>query len=127
MDEKDPLPEGSYFADQRSAREAVAAHLARIDEVNPAINAVVTLDPEAAFAAADAAAARPPPRPGSGAIVCHAMVRVAWIDGDPLCSSTLHFSLPRTAEVSRPGFRQRVSRSSNGRVRIRGNRFPSGC
>ncbi|QTG82717.1 amidase [Arthrobacter crystallopoietes] len=38
-----------------SAREAVAAHLARIDEVNPAINAVVTLDPEAAFAAADAA------------------------------------------------------------------------
>lgn len=38
-----------------SAREALAALLARIEEVNPAINAVVTVDPEAASAAADAA------------------------------------------------------------------------
>jgi len=38
-----------------SSREAVEAHLARIGEVNGAINAVVTLDREAALAAADAA------------------------------------------------------------------------
>ncbi|MFL1382308.1 amidase family protein, partial [Nocardiopsis protaetiae] len=38
-----------------SAREAVAAHLERIGEVDPAVNAVVTVDPERALAAADAA------------------------------------------------------------------------
>jgi amidase len=38
-----------------SAREALEAHLARIDEVNPVLNAVVTRDDEAAFAQADAA------------------------------------------------------------------------
>ncbi|RKS06454.1 amidase [Nocardiopsis sp. Huas11] len=38
-----------------SAREAVAAHLERIEAVDPAVNAVVTLDPERAYAAADAA------------------------------------------------------------------------
>ncbi|MGH2599199.1 MAG: amidase [Haloechinothrix sp.] len=38
-----------------SARDAVDAHLARIEAVNPAINAVVTLDADAAYAAADAA------------------------------------------------------------------------
>lgn len=38
-----------------SAREALADHLARIDEVNPAINAIVTLDAEAAEQAAAAA------------------------------------------------------------------------
>ncbi|CAM5477544.1 amidase [Streptomyces spiroverticillatus] len=38
-----------------SAREVVRAHLDRIDRVNPAINAVVTLDPEGALAAAAAA------------------------------------------------------------------------
>ncbi len=44
-----------------SAREALQVHLDRIDEVNPALNAVVTRDDEAAFAraaAADAATAR---------------------------------------------------------------------
>ena len=44
-----------------SAREALQAHLDRIDEVNPALNAVITRDDEAAFAqaeAADAATAR---------------------------------------------------------------------
>lgn len=38
-----------------SAREALDAHLTQIDSVNPAINAIVTLDREAALAAADAA------------------------------------------------------------------------
>ncbi|WP_017569711.1 amidase family protein [Nocardiopsis halotolerans] len=38
-----------------SAREAVTAHLERIEEVNPAVNAVVTVEPERARAAADAA------------------------------------------------------------------------
>jgi amidase len=35
-----------------SAREVMAAHLARIDEVNPVLNAIVTLVPEQALAAA---------------------------------------------------------------------------
>ncbi|MFJ8745113.1 amidase [Embleya sp. NPDC127516] len=38
-----------------SSREVVQAHLDRIAAVNPAINAIVTLDPEGALAAADAA------------------------------------------------------------------------
>ena len=38
-----------------SAREVMSAHLARIEQVNPLVNAVVTLLPEAALAAADAA------------------------------------------------------------------------
>jgi amidase len=37
---------------QVSSRELVEAHLRRIDEVNPVINAVITLDPEGAMAAA---------------------------------------------------------------------------
>jgi amidase len=41
-----------------SAREVVEAHLAQIDRVNPAVNAIVTLDPERAMAAAEAADAR---------------------------------------------------------------------
>jgi amidase len=38
-----------------SAREVVTAHLERIDAVNPAVNAIVSLQPEAALAQADAA------------------------------------------------------------------------
>ncbi|MFF4607211.1 amidase [Streptomyces sp. NPDC001339] len=38
-----------------SAREVVQAHLDRIEQVNPAINAIVTLDPEGALTAAAAA------------------------------------------------------------------------
>ena len=38
-----------------SAREVLDAHLARIEETNPAINAIVTLDPERAIAQAHAA------------------------------------------------------------------------
>src|SRR5215212_9847662 len=40
---------------QVSARELLDAHLERIDRLNPALNAVVTLDAEGARAAADAA------------------------------------------------------------------------
>jgi amidase len=40
---------------QVSARELLEAHLARIEAVNPALNAIVTLDAEGARAAADAA------------------------------------------------------------------------
>lgn len=38
-----------------SAREIVQAHLDRIERLNPAVNAIVTLDPEGALAAAAAA------------------------------------------------------------------------
>jgi amidase len=38
-----------------SSRELVQAHLDRIEAVNPAVNAIVTLDPEGALAQADAA------------------------------------------------------------------------
>ncbi|MFN0180550.1 MAG: amidase [Gemmatimonadales bacterium] len=38
-----------------SAREVIIAHLAQIDRVNPAVNAIVTLVPERALAAADRA------------------------------------------------------------------------
>ena len=38
-----------------SAREVMTTHLARIDRVNPAVNAIVTLVPDAALEAADAA------------------------------------------------------------------------
>jgi amidase len=39
---------------QASAREVLAAYLARIDAVNPVINAIVSIDAEAAYAQADA-------------------------------------------------------------------------
>lgn len=38
-----------------SSREVVAAHLDRIDQINPVVNAIVTMDHEGALAAADAA------------------------------------------------------------------------
>src|SRR5437763_16734123 len=38
-----------------SARELLEAHLARIEQLNPQVNAIVTLDPEGARAAADTA------------------------------------------------------------------------
>src|SRR5688500_11948170 len=38
-----------------SARELLDAHLARIDRVNPSLGAIITLDPNGARAAADAA------------------------------------------------------------------------
>jgi amidase len=43
------------LAREISARELLEAHLARIEAVNPAINAIVTLDADGARAAADAA------------------------------------------------------------------------
>jgi amidase len=51
-------------AKERSAREVMAAHLARIEQVNPGLNAIVTLDPERALEdarKADAAQARGEP------------------------------------------------------------------
>jgi amidase len=46
---------GSIRRREVSAREALEAHLLRIEEVNPTINAVVTLDPEGAWQRATAA------------------------------------------------------------------------
>ena len=42
-------------AGELSAREVMEAHLARIDQINPAVNAIVTLLPERAMDAARAA------------------------------------------------------------------------
>ena len=55
------LPPTMNVAGEISAREVMDAHLARIDAVNPTLNAIVTLDREAAVAGAeraDAALAR---------------------------------------------------------------------
>jgi amidase len=49
-----------------SARELVQAHLDRIDAVNPALNAIVTLDPDGGLAAADVADRRPATGPLHG-------------------------------------------------------------
>ena len=57
-----------------SATEVVERHLARIEQVNPKVNAIVTLEPERALrrrqgarrAADDRHAARPAPRPAGG-------------------------------------------------------------
>jgi amidase len=62
-------------AKELSAREVMAAHLARIAEVNPALNAIVTLDAEGALAAAaradDALARGAEPGPLHGLPVAH--------------------------------------------------------
>ncbi len=48
----------SMTSGARSARDVMEEHLERIAEVNPIVNAIVSLDPERARAAADAADAR---------------------------------------------------------------------
>ncbi|MFI5954163.1 amidase [Cryptosporangium sp. NPDC051539] len=53
-------------ARELSARDVVEAHLDRIERVNPAVNAIVTLDPEGALAAAAAADDAPPAGPLHG-------------------------------------------------------------
>jgi amidase len=53
-------------ARELSSREVVEAFLARIDEVNPRVNAIVTLDPDGALAAADAADRTEPTGPLHG-------------------------------------------------------------
>src|SRR3954470_22877456 len=80
-----------------SARELLEAHLDRIDRVNPSVNAVVTLDPEGARAAADAAdaalAAGDPVGPLHGLPVAHkdthatGGMRTTW--GSPLHADTV--------------------------------------
>jgi amidase len=80
-----------------SARELLDAHLERIDRVNPAVNAVVTLDAEGARAAADAAdaalAAGEPVGPLHGLPVAHkdthatGGMRTTW--GSPLHRDTV--------------------------------------
>jgi amidase len=80
-----------------SARELLEAHLARIERVNPAVNAVVTLDAEGARAAADAAdavlAAGEPVGPLHGLPVAHkdthatGGMRTTW--GSPLHTDTV--------------------------------------
>ena len=47
-----PVLDGTKLA---KAREVMTAHLARIEQVNPTLNAIVTLTPETALADADAA------------------------------------------------------------------------
>lgn len=49
---------GSIRRRELSAREVVAAHLQRIERINPRLNAIVTLDGERALAEADAADVR---------------------------------------------------------------------
>jgi amidase len=80
-----------------SARELLEAHLDRIDRVNPAVNAIVTLDAEGARAAADAAdaalAAGGPVGPLHGLPVAHkdthatGGLRTTW--GSPLHADTV--------------------------------------
>ena len=82
---------------QLSARELLDAHLERIERLNPALNAVVTLDPEGARAAADAAdaalAAGAPVGPLHGLPVAHkdthatGGMRTTW--GSPLQRNTV--------------------------------------
>ncbi|MEU2350571.1 amidase [Modestobacter sp. NPDC049651] len=80
-----------------SARELLEAHLDRIDRVGPALNAIVTLDPDGARAAADAAdaalAAGEPVGPLHGLPVAHkdthatGGMRTTW--GSPLFRDTV--------------------------------------
>jgi amidase len=80
-----------------SARELLEAHLDRIDRLNPAINAVVTLDAQGARTAADAAdaalAAGEPVGPLHGLPVAHkdthvtGGMRTTW--GSPLYADTV--------------------------------------
>jgi amidase len=80
-----------------SARELLDAHLDRIDRLNPALNAIVTLDAEGARAAADAAdaalAAGDPVGPLHGLPVAHkdthatGGMRTTW--GSPLHARTV--------------------------------------
>ncbi len=66
---------GQLRAGQLSAREVLAAHLDRIDRVNPAVNAIITLLPEQAMARAaaldDAFAAGGPVGPLHGLPIAH--------------------------------------------------------
>ncbi len=80
-----------------SARELLDAHLDRIDRLNPALNAIVTLDPDGARAAAGAAdatlAAGDPVGPLHGLPVAHkdthatGGMRTTW--GSPLHADTV--------------------------------------
>src|SRR5215204_5285990 len=86
-----------------SARELLDAHLERIDRLNPAVNAIVTLDTDGARTAADAAdaalAAGEPVGPLHGLPVAHkdnhatAGMRTTW--GSPLHADTV----PRTDDL----------------------------
>ena len=80
-----------------SARELLDAHLDRIDRLNPALNAIITLDADGARAAADAADARlaagEPVGPLHGLPVAHkdthatGGMRTTW--GSPLHAGTV--------------------------------------
>src|SRR4051795_308793 len=80
-----------------SARELLEVHLDRIERLNPSVNAVITLDPDGARTAADAAdtalAAGEPVGPLHGLPVAHkdthttGGMRTTW--GSPLFASTV--------------------------------------
>jgi amidase len=79
-----------------SAREVVAAHLERIERVNPALNAIVTLVPERALAEAAAADERlargEPVGPLHGLPVAHKDTHltagIRTTSGSPSCATT---------------------------------------
>ncbi|WP_029088643.1 amidase [Brevibacterium album] len=82
---------------QTSAREALEAHLARIDEVNPALNAVVTVDAEAARARAEAADA-----------AYAAGERLGLLHGVPMTHKDTHDTRGMRTTLGSPVFADRV-------------------
>lgn len=93
-------------AGEVSAREATAAHLARIEEVNPVLNAVVTLDPERAVAAARAADDRFVEPRGAGEVL-------PPLHGVPMTHKDTHDVAGMRTTLGSPVFADRVPTSDD--------------